>query len=62
MADTDVVSQADNYEIHTEYKTVEFDGSRVNLLWNCCAIVKCILRMQAEIDDLERRVEALENK
>lgn len=61
MPDTSLVNEDYNYEIHTEYKTVEFDGSRVNLLWNCCAIVKCILRMQTEIDELERRVEALEN-
>ena len=39
-----------------EYKNVDFEFHRVNLLWNCCAIVKKLLTLQAEVDELEHKV------
>lgn len=43
-----------NYtEPGTDYKNVSFEFSRVNLLWNCCAIVKKLLELEARVDALE---------
>lgn len=40
-----------------DYKNVEFEFGRVNLLWNCCAIVKKLLELQEEVDELKRIIE-----
>ena len=50
----------EGYDIHTEYKNVEFKFDGVHLLWNCCAIVKNLLMLDAKVKDLEHRVEQLE--
>lgn len=39
-----------------EYRNVDFEFNRVNLLWNCCAIVKKLLTLQVEVDELEHKV------
>ncbi len=53
---------ASNYEQpETNYKNVEFSWGRVNLLWNCCAIVKLLLQLQDRVAELEAKVDQLTN-
>lgn len=40
-----------------QYKNVEFDSSRVHLLWNCCAIVKMLMELQDKVADIDHKVE-----
>ena len=40
-----------------QYRNVEFEWNRVNLLWNCCAIVKKLLELEQTVADVEHKQE-----
>lgn len=49
---------SDDYVKPTQqYKNVEFEFSRVHLLWNCCAIVKKLLMLEEQVAEVEHKQE-----